>query len=62
MAKKITRYEIRFKDKKEKGVYYVNFPTKAGAIRRRKALKRRIPKVSWTIHKVKRNAWIPRKK
>lgn len=61
MVRKETRYQIRFKDKKEKGIYYVSFPTKAKAIRRRKLLSKEIPKVSWTIQKIRRAKWIPKK-
>ena len=56
--RQITRYQLNFKKDKQKGVYYINYPKKTQAIKKQRILKKDFPKVSWTIRKTKRNAWV----
>ncbi len=61
--RKITRYEIRWRNGPEgqrTGVFYINYPKKSQAIAKKRQLVRDFPRAQWRIIKTKKNVWIRR--
>jgi len=56
--RQITKYEISYKSKKQKGIYYVNYSKKAQALKMARDLRKRFKEASWKVRKIKRNAWV----
>ena len=57
VPRQITRYELRFRDGNDSGVYYINYPNKSKALAKKRNF-RRNSGVNWSVHKIKRNVWV----
>lgn len=59
--RQITKYELRFKDGRKTGVYYINFSRKEEALAKARRFRKSFKGVTWTVHKIKRNVWIKKR-